>query len=77
MRIKCLLMPSFNQPLDNWNFSKALTMCGIFRGATAFNQPLDSWSIPIDTDVSEMFDGATSFNQPLDSWTANLKSKIF
>ncbi len=58
---------SFNQPLNHWNVSNVMDMCGMFRNATSFNQPLNDWNISKVTNMGFMFFYAASFNQPLDS----------
>lgn len=60
--------PSFNQPLNNWNTSKAQYLEGMFHGATAFNQPLNGWDTSKATNMLNMFRRTTSFDQPLASW---------
>ena len=64
---------SFNQPLDKWDVSNAISLRGLFAGATSFNQDISMWDISSATNTSLMFSNATSFNQDIGNWdTSNV-----
>ena len=66
---------SFNEDLDRWDVSRAQSLWGMFRGATAFNGNVSTWQTSSVTNMDFTFDGATSFNGDLSRWdTSSSKS---
>lgn len=55
---------SFDQTLDNWDFSSVTNMEGMLKNATSFNQAI-TWNTPSVTNMSYMFSGATSFDSKI------------
>lgn len=39
------LVARFNEPLNDWDTSKVVSMAGTFQGAISFNQPLNKWNV--------------------------------
>ena len=60
------LVPSINQPLNNWNVSNVAKMSMTFMNATSFNQPLNNWNVSNVTNMGAMFKG-NPFNQLLNT----------
>ena len=58
----------FDEDLSCWNVSNAITMEGMFAGASLFDQSLNDWDVSNVTDMESMFDTAKKFNQPLNKW---------
>jgi surface protein len=46
---------AFNQPLNSWDVSSALSMSNMFDSLTGFNQPLDSWDVSNVTNMYNIF----------------------
>jgi len=59
---------TFNENLDGWDVSNAVTMKRMFAGAAVFDQSLTSWNVSQVEDFSEMFRNAQTFNGDLSSW---------
>ena len=58
----------FNQNINNWNVSSAVSMRGMFMNATSFNSPLNQWDVQRVKDMSYMFSGCTVFNGLIEDW---------
>jgi surface protein len=61
----------FNQPLNNWDTSKATNFYYMFFNATNFNQNINNWNIQNVTSLFGTFNQADSFNQPLNNWNTS------
>ena len=48
--------PAFNQPLADWDVSKAKDMRAMFFHTSSFNQPLADWGVFKVEDMRDMFD---------------------
>ncbi len=59
---------SFNQPLNDWDVSSAISMTSMFGNTHVFNQSLDNWDVSNVTTMDKMFTGAWDFNQNLSNW---------
>ncbi|QNI21147.1 hypothetical protein [Vibrio phage vB_pir03] len=53
---------NFNEDINAWDMSSALTTKGMFSGATAFNQNVSSWVVSSIVTMEDMFRGAGAFN---------------
>jgi hypothetical protein len=64
---------AFNQPIGNWNVSKAATMHSMFRDATDFNQNLSSWVVTNVSNFSNIFLSSglsgTNYSKLLVGWS--------
>jgi len=49
----------------------AITLNGMFEGATSFTGDLSNWEVSTIEDMSSMFENATSFNGDLNNWEVN------
>jgi surface protein len=58
----------FNQPIHDWNTSKAESMAYMFQGAAMFNQDISDWDVSKVTEFGGMFYEARAFNQPIGKW---------
>lgn len=58
----------FNDNIGDWDVSNAVTMLGMFDGATSFNQDLAKWNVSSVRNMNSMFLRASAFNQDLSSW---------
>jgi|GEM_PF-5615621 len=58
-----------NQPLDNFDTSKVISMDSMFQGATSFNQDLSQWCVPLIKSKPWYFDNnTTSWTLPRPVW---------
>ncbi|GKY95990.1 hypothetical protein MPSEU_000559500 [Mayamaea pseudoterrestris] len=62
---------SFNEPLDKWNMSKAVSLAFMFEGALAFSQDLSAWDTSNVRNMTRSFANCQSFNKALDAWTVS------
>jgi Mycoplasma protein of unknown function, DUF285 len=58
----------FNEPLDEWDMSRATDVSGMFQNCHWFNQPLRSWKLGNVKTMTRMFAAARNFNQPIGHW---------
>lgn len=59
---------TFNEPLQGWDVSNAVSMFAMFYEASAFNQDLSGWDVSSVRNFIGMFANATSFNGDVSSW---------
>lgn len=58
----------FNQPLNEWDTSKVISMAQMFEDASSFNQPIGSWDTGNVETMMEMFQRVYYFDQDISSW---------
>lgn len=63
-----LAYEKFNQPIDGWDVSSAVSFNSMFLGAKSFNQDISRWNVSSVVDFENMFQKAGKFNQDLSSW---------
>jgi surface protein len=61
-------LDNFNEPLTNWDTSKATNMSNMFNGAASFNQDLSHFDSSNVVEMFGMFFGAAAFNQDISGW---------
>ena len=63
---------SFNDDLNNWDVSNAISLDAMFVEATSFNGSLSGWSFGEGANLSSMFYNTTSFNRDISNWDVSL-----
>ncbi|MFX6540773.1 BspA family leucine-rich repeat surface protein, partial [Acinetobacter baumannii] len=56
---------SFNQTIENLNFSKCTALRMFMHQAKSFNKPVAALDVSVCTDLAQFFEEALSFNQPV------------
>ena len=59
---------NFNDNINDWDVSKAMSMEKIFFGTHGFNQPLDKWDVSGVYNFDYAFWQCYDFNQPIGNW---------
>lgn len=67
---------AFNQPLNDWNMSKATNIVSMLAFTYAFDQPLNKWDTSNVTDMAGVFTYAKVFNQNINSWDVTKVTRI-
>ena len=59
---------SWNNPVNQFAFTKLVRCNSMFERNTVFNQPLDLWNFSTVKFAHMMFQATRDFNQNLDAW---------
>ena len=59
---------SWNNPVNQFEFTQLVRCNSMFEQNTVFNQPLDLWNFSTVKFAHMMLQGTRDFNQNLDSW---------
>ena len=61
----------FNEDINGWDLSGAMSTAYMFEYARSFNQDLDAWDVSSVTNMEAMFRDADMFNGEVGSWNVS------